>query len=110
MQEDFNTDYLETDEHPKSTFKGRITNLSAIHFEQEGTYTADVTGDLMIHGVTKSITTKATLTVGEDVIMGKSKIQVRLADYNVSGPSIAGGSIAEVIEVDIDMTYKPKAS
>jgi polyisoprenoid-binding protein YceI len=110
MQEDFNTDYLETDEFPKSSFKGRITDVSAINFSQAGTYNADVTGDLRIHGVTRSITAKATLTVGNDQIIGTSKIQVRLADYNVSGPSIAGGSIAEVIEVDIHMVYKPKES
>lgn len=110
MQEDFNTDYLETDEFPKSTFKGRITNLSAIDFSRNGTYTADVTGDLMIHGVTNTISTTATLIVGDDVIKGSSSIKVKLADYNVSGPSIAGGSIAEVIDVDIDVTYKPKES
>ena len=40
MQEHFNENYMESDKMPNSTFKGKVTNLSAIDFTKEGTYEA----------------------------------------------------------------------
>jgi len=58
MEEHFNENYVESDKFPKSTFSGRITNLSAIDFSKNGVYDVNVDGDLMIHGVTKKVTAK----------------------------------------------------
>ena len=55
MQEHFNENYMESDKFPKASFKGSISNLAAINFAKDGDYPADVTGKLMIHGVTKDV-------------------------------------------------------
>lgn len=108
MQEDFNSDYLETDKFPKATFKGKITNLTAINFGRDGSYSGNVTGTLNIHGVDKAVTTTATFNVKGAVINAKSNIKVALKDFNISGPSIANNKVASTIDVKIDMTYNPK--
>ena len=47
MQEHFNSDkWLDSDKFPTATFKGKITNLGTINFDKDGTYPADVAGDL----------------------------------------------------------------
>jgi polyisoprenoid-binding protein YceI len=106
MQEHFNENYMESDKYPKSTFKGKITDLSAVNFEKDGTYNVKVQGDLFIHGVTKNITGDGTITVKGNEVAAKSKIPVRLKDYNITIPSVVSEKIAEVVDVTVDVTYK----
>jgi polyisoprenoid-binding protein YceI len=104
MQEHFNENYMESDKFPNSTFKGKITNLSAIDFSKEGTYNAVLEGDMTIHGVTKNISEKGTFTVEPgDKIHGKSKFLVTVADYNIRIPGTVINNIAETIEVTVDV-------
>ena len=69
MEEDFNENYIESAKYPRSTFKGNITNLSEINFGKDGTYPVKVKGDLMIHGVEKSIATAGTITVPMEIFL-----------------------------------------
>lgn len=57
-------DFLEVETYPQITFKS--TGVT-----QTGDMTADVTGDLTIHGVTKPVTLKTTLTHRGDHPIGK---------------------------------------
>jgi polyisoprenoid-binding protein YceI len=85
MQKHFNSSkFLDTKKFPKSKFIGKITNLSDINFSSDGTYTANVTGDLSIHGVTKSITENATITVNGTKITVDVALSIILADYNIA--------------------------
>ncbi len=106
MQEHFNEEYLESDQFPKASFKGKITNLNQINFKKDGTYTANVTGELTIHGVTKSVNTTGTFDVKNGEITGKSKFIVSPKDYNISIPSVVEKNIAKEIDVNVDLTYK----
>ncbi|MCK9399192.1 MAG: YceI family protein [Bacteroidales bacterium] len=104
MQEHFNENYLESDKFPNSTFKGKITNLSAINFSKGGIYDALIEGDMTIHGVTKNISEKGTFTVKSgDKIHGTSKFNVKPADYNIKIPGAVVKNIAETIEVTVDI-------
>ena len=104
MQEHFNENYMESDKFPNSTFQGKVTNLSAIDFKQEGTYDAVIEGDLTIHGVTKKISEKGTFTVkAGDKIHGNSKFNVKPADYSIKIPGAVVKNIAETIEVTVDI-------
>src|SRR5436190_22377280 len=63
MQEHFNENYLESDKYPKSTFRGKILNMDKANYTKKGTYPVEVEGDLFIHGVTKHVKQKGTITV-----------------------------------------------
>ena len=107
MQEHFNENYLESDKFPKAMFKGKITNLDAVKFTEDGTYAADVTGNLTIHGVTKEITTKATIEVKDGKFKGQSSFILKPEDYNIEIPKLVREKIAKEIKVTVENNYEP---
>ncbi len=109
MEEHFNENYVESTKYPKSTFKGKITNLSAVNFTKDGAYAVTVEGDMTLHGVTKKITTNGSVTVKGGKIAASSKFSVKLKDYNISIPSLVADKISEEIDVAVDCKYEPKS-
>ncbi len=107
MEEHFNENYLESDKIPKSTFTGKIVNLSDIHFSKSGTYDATVEGDITIHGVTKKVIAKGTFEVAEGGINATSKFSVAPEDYKITIPSVVRNNIAKIVEVTVSMKYAP---
>jgi polyisoprenoid-binding protein YceI len=107
MQEHFNSKkFLNTKANPKSKLIGKISNVDAINFSKDGTYEAEVTGDLTINGVTKPITEKATVVVKDGKINLNSKFNLTLADYEIAfkkgKPST---NIAKTVEVTVEAEY-----
>jgi hypothetical protein len=107
MEEHFNENYLESDKFPKSTFKGKITNLGAINFSKPGVYDATVEGDITIHNITGKVTAKGTIEVAEGGINATSKFILAPEDYNISIPSVVRNNIAKTVEVTVEMKYTP---
>lgn len=107
MEEHFNENYLESEKFPKSTFNGKITNLSGIDFSKNGTYNATVEGDLTIHGVTNKVTAKGTIEVRPDGISASSKFNLVPEDYKIEIPGIVRNNIAKSLEVTVTMKYEP---
>lgn len=102
MQEHFNENYVESATYPKATFKGKINNLSDINLGQDGTYTAQVSGELTLHGASKSIDTQATLDVKDGKVHAKAKFKVKPSDFKIKIPVAVRSNIAEIIEVSVD--------
>lgn len=107
MEEHFNENYLESDKFPKSTFTGKIVNLSDINFSKPGTYNANVEGDITIHGVTKKVTAKGTIEVVDGGINATSKFNIAPEDYNITIPSVVRNNIAKIVEVTVTIRYTP---
>jgi len=105
MQEHFNENYLESDKYPKSTFQGKINNNADINYKKDGTYQADVSGDLTIHNVTHPVSTKGTIDVKEGVVTAKAQFIVKPADYNIAIPSVVENKIAKEVEVNVEGRY-----
>jgi hypothetical protein len=105
MQEHFNENYMESTKFPKSTFKGKITNLDKIDFKKDGTYPAEVTGDLTMHGVTKNISTAGTIEVSKGVITAKAKFKVVPKDYGIQIPQLVENKIAKEMEITVEIPY-----
>jgi polyisoprenoid-binding protein YceI len=96
MQEHFNSDkWLNSDKFPKATFKGKITNLSAVNFKADGTYSATVEGDLTMHGITKPVSTTASIIVKGKAVSTTSEFTIKLADYGIASPAIGPKVLAE---------------
>ncbi len=107
MEEHFNENYVESDTYPKATFKGNISNLSDIDFSKDGTYAANISGDLTIHGVTKPATSKGTFTVKDGKISGSSKFEILLEDYNISIPAVVAKNINKKATIWVDVALDP---
>lgn len=110
LEEHFNENYAESDEFPKSSFSGKITNLAAIDLTKTGKYEVTVDGDLTLHGVTKKITSKGTLEVVEGGINASSKFSVVPEDYKIEIPNLVRSNIAKNIEITVTMKYTPVAT
>jgi hypothetical protein len=107
MEEHFNENYMESEKFPKSSFKGKITNLSSVDFKKNGAYEVSVEGDLTMHDMTKKITVKGTFEVLPDGINASSKFNIVPEDYNISIPGVVREKIAKNLEVTVIMKYTP---
>ncbi|MBN4082829.1 YceI family protein [bacterium AH-315-A23] len=104
MQRHYNSSkFLDTKKFPKSKFKGQITNLTDLNFESDGIYTAEVTGEMTLHGVTKSLSETATITIAGNKITIETNMQLTLADYNINFKT---GKPSTNIAKTIDVTTK----
>ena len=107
MEEHFNENYMESDKIPKSSFKGKINNLSAVDFKKNGTYEVTVEGDLTIHDVTNKITSKGAIEVISGGINANSKFNIVPEDYKISIPGVVREKIAKSLEVTVTIKYAP---
>jgi polyisoprenoid-binding protein YceI len=110
MEEHFNENYMESDKIPKSTFKGKITNLTAVNFSKNGTYEVTVEGDLTIHDVTNKISTRGTIEVVTGGINASSKFNIVPEEYKIDIPSVVREKINKNLEVTVTMKYAPVES
>lgn len=108
MEEHFNENYLESDKLPKSTFQGKITNVSAIDFTKEGSYPITVQGELTLHGVKRPVTASGQLDVVKGKLIVKGSFTVALADYKIEVPSLVTEKISKTIDIRVHCEYEPK--
>ncbi|MFN2262480.1 MAG: YceI family protein, partial [Psychroflexus sp.] len=75
--------FLNTKKYPKAKYVGNITNLSNIDFGSDGTYTANVEGEMTIRGETKPINEDATIKVSGGTVNLETQFFITLADYGI---------------------------
>jgi polyisoprenoid-binding protein YceI len=104
MQEHFNSPkWLDSEKYPTTVFKGKITDLKAVNFSKDGTYPVKVAGTLTLHGITKEISSDATIEVKGKEINATAAFTFKLADYKVSN---AGGKIADEPKITVAASFK----
>lgn len=110
MQEHYNSkNFLNTKAFPKAKFEGSITNVSAVNFSQDGTYEADVTGNLTIKDVTKQINQKGTITIKGTSVNVQTKFKITLADYGITfSKGKPSTNIGKEIEITVNADYLPE--
>ena len=105
MQEHFNENYVESDRHPKSTFKG--TFAGDIDPQKPGVYNVQAQGVITLHGVEKSINTPATIEITVDGLVGAARFSLLPQDFNIQIPGIVRDKIAKQIDVQVEIGCKP---
>ena len=107
MQGHFNGEkWLNSDKFPKFTFSGKITDLSKIDFNKDGTYLVSVTGDLTIKDITKPLTTPGTIIVKDGVLGASAEFSVKLADYEITGVPVEVGKVAKEPKISVSVEMK----
>lgn len=98
---------IETSRFPTAKFRlTEAIDLGSIPAEGEE-ITVDATGDLTLHGVTKSVTIPLEAKRQGDVITVVGSLDVKFADYSISKPSAASVLSVEdhgVIEIQLFFT------
>lgn len=108
MQKHFNNDkFLDTKQFPKAKLVGKITNLSAIHFDKDGTYTAQITGELTFKDKTNTINEKGSINIKGKNIFVDSKFSVVLAEYGIAfNNGKPSTNISKSIDINVHAEFK----
>lgn len=106
MQEHFNSDkWLDSDKFPTSTFKGKITNFTKVNLTKDGTYPAEVTGDLTIHGITKPVTTVGSVVVIGKTIAATASFTIKVEDYGITHKAIESGKVNKEPKITVTVNF-----
>ena len=107
MEEHFNENYLESDDFPKATFKGKIDD-----FDIEKINKVDekyvLNGELSIHGQSKKIKIHPLISLKEGKILMNGSFKVMIKDFDIKIPSIVKGQIAEEVNITFDFELDQK--
>lgn len=101
----FNEDYMETEQYPNSTFKGRI--IEEVDLAVPGRYKIRAKGKLNIHGIEIDRIIRCDLDVKSDQIVAEAAFTVFVADHHITIPSILNQKIATEVKVNVKLTLKP---
>jgi polyisoprenoid-binding protein YceI len=92
-------DFFGVDQYPTSTFT--VTSVTS----SGDTY--QVTGNLDLHGVTKSISFPATISVGADAVTVKAEFAINRRDFNVNYPGMPNDLIRDNVVIKLDLKATP---
>jgi len=102
MEEHFNENYIESNEHPKATFRGNLENFDyTILDEKESSFT--LKGDLSIRGIAKSIETQALMSKTSDGTRFSFSFVVTPGDFDIKIPAPVKNKIAKEIRISADL-------
>lgn len=109
MQKHFNSEkFLDTKANPKAKLVAKISNLSEINFEKDGTYTGKIKGEMTIHGKTNPINEIATIMVNGNSIKVLSNFKLVLADYGVAfEKGKPASNIAKSVDISVEADFVP---
>ncbi len=95
-----NADFFDVPNHPTTTFT--VTSIAP------GTTNSTVTGNLNLHGVTKSISFPAAIAVGTDVVSVKADFAINRRDFNINYAGRANDLIRDNVVIQLDLKATPK--
>ena len=98
---ELNNIVLETAKYPEITFKSTAITGSL----KNGAFNVKVTGDVMLHGVTRRITIPATVTVNGDTFRAKGRFNLNRKDFGVKATEAFHGfvKVKHVLRFEFDI-------
>ncbi len=107
MEEHFNENYIESHKYPKTSFKGSILNFDSNTLSNQP-LTVQLTGELSMHGVTKTINVEGRIIQADGLITLESSFAVKTSDYAIEIPSLVKKQIDENVQIDVSLPLQPK--
>ena len=105
MEEHFNENYMESELHPKATFRGTVKGLDP---EKEGEQFVTATGSLEMHGVSQERSIEGTMVRDGNGWILESQFEVACVDHKIDIPKVVSENIAEIIGVTLRAELKSK--
>lgn len=107
MNEDFHTNYLETNKYMMTKFTGEILDLPDL--KKAGEYSMKVKGIFEIHGVQKSKIILVNFIVAKDLkISVNAHFKIIPKEFNIQIANIVIAKIAKEIDIIISSDFSPK--
>jgi hypothetical protein len=99
MEEHFNENYAESDNHPKATFKGKIESFNFYSLSKIKRPLL-IDGSLTFHGVTKEIKgVSILLKMVDDKIVFSGRFKVSVSDFNIKIPKVVKNKLSDEVSV-----------
>ncbi|MFC5270458.1 YceI family protein [Adhaeribacter terreus] len=105
MQQHFNESYLESEKYPRATFVGKL--LDSTNFAIPGTYAVTAVGKLTIHGITQERTIGGVIISDKNRLTLEAIFPVKISDHNIKIPRLLFETIAETVNVKVNMVLRP---
>ncbi len=93
-------DFFDVEKFPTATFVSTAIKPAGEAF--------DVTGDLTLHGVTKSITFPAKLKLEGDAVTAGAEFAINRKDFGITYPGKADDLIADNVAITLELNAKKK--
>lgn len=106
QQTHFNENYMESSKFPNAVYRGALKGDYDLN--KDGTYKVITQGSLEVHGVKKSRTIPATITIKNGVATLKADLMVKPKEHGIKIPKLVTEKIAEEIKVKIKAELKKK--
>jgi hypothetical protein len=103
QQEHFYENYMESDEYPFASFKGKI--IEPVDYDTPGILTVRAKGILDIHGRQQERIITCDLQINGQGLKATSTFFVNLDDHNIAIPKLVNQKIAESIKVMVDIDF-----
>ena len=100
MQEHFNENYMESNQYPKATFKGKLDNFSLDDLKSNEPI--PLSGMLTIKGVEKKIQTTVSITQDQSGLSLTAMFAVNPEDFNIKIPVIVQEKIADMVHINLN--------
>lgn len=104
MEEHFNENYVESDDYPKATFKGKLIDFDKNNLKSE----YSIKGILTLHGESKDLTVTGTLNKVDNTISISSSFKTKPEDFGIKIPGIVSKKIAKDILVSLNFDLQKK--
>lgn len=98
MEEHFNENYINSQAHPKATFKGELINFDFGKVDQNGK-TFNMKGILSMNGHQKEIKTTATIKRNVTSLEVISVFEVNPEDFGIKIPSVVKNKISKKVKI-----------
>ena len=95
-------DFFDVAQHPKAEFSS--TSLAA---KADGAANYEVTGDLDLHGIKKSIVFPATITVDDRGAKGTAEFKINRKDFKIEYPGKPDDLIKDEVLLKISLAFVP---
>jgi polyisoprenoid-binding protein YceI len=107
-------DWMNVEQFPTAEFKlTGISSPSSKELKDKEKITAQLTGDLTIHGVTKTVmvpgeliylkeTERTKKRLEGNLLRGSTSFTIKLSDYGISIPDMVVGKLSEEVEITVD--------
>jgi polyisoprenoid-binding protein YceI len=106
VQQDMETKVLEVEKYPEIHF---LSNVATLRESSEGKWALDVSGSLLLHGVSQPVVVPLTVEMSGNVLHLQGETTLRQKDYEIEPVSVGLGTVKVKNEVKIQFNLVAEA-
>src|SRR5690606_3497714 len=100
--------YLETEQYPKASFRGKITNIASLDLSRDGVHQIQVEGLLTMHGTSRRIVKTAVIQAQQGKLKLQTALVLKLEDFDIPVPDMLKNFFFQQVTVEVDGVLLPQ--